>query len=101
MRGQGVQMDRTLDLDQVKQALASSAPRPSSDYDLDPDVTLRVRRALTPAAVLIGVIDDHVVLTKRAQNLKHHGGQIAFPGGKVDLDDANLRATALRGAGSI
>ncbi len=91
-------MDHTLDLDRVAKALASSNPRPSSDYDLNPDVRRPSGRVLTPAAVLIGVANDNVVLTKRAQNLKHHGGQIAFPGGKMDTSDANARATALREA---
>jgi 8-oxo-dGTP pyrophosphatase MutT (NUDIX family) len=56
--------------------------------------------ALKSAAVLILLIDDgkglQVLLTKRAEHLKHHGGQISFPGGKVEPSDANIIATALR-----
>jgi len=40
----------------------------------------------------------HVILTKRASHLKHHPGQIAFPGGKVEDFDANKTAAALREA---
>lgn len=37
-------------------------------------------------------------LTKRASGLKHHPGQIALPGGKVDASDADVVAAALREA---
>ena len=44
----------------------------------------------TPAAVLVAITDDkhnpEVILTRRAQHLPTHKGQIAFPGGKADLD---------------
>lgn len=38
----------------------------------------------------------HVVLTRRAQNLRSHRGEVSFPGGGQDPDDADLWATALR-----
>ncbi len=37
-----------------------------------------------------------LILTKRAENLLHHGGQISFPGGVPELHDENLFHTALR-----
>jgi 8-oxo-dGTP pyrophosphatase MutT (NUDIX family) len=52
-----------------------------------------------PAAVLIGIRDDReqrVVLTVRTDTLQQHAGQVAFPGGRVELDDADVVATALR-----
>jgi 8-oxo-dGTP pyrophosphatase MutT (NUDIX family) len=36
------------------------------------------------------------LLTRRAAHLRHHGGQISFPGGKVEGFDKNIVATALR-----
>jgi 8-oxo-dGTP pyrophosphatase MutT (NUDIX family) len=76
--------------------------RPSSDYDLNAGVTLPAGRALRPASVLVGVQDGprgaRIVLTKRASHLRHHPGQIAFPGGRQDAGDADLIATALREA---
>ncbi|WP_298295343.1 CoA pyrophosphatase [uncultured Litoreibacter sp.] len=74
----------------------------SSDFDLNPGVVLPEGRVLRDAAVLI-VLNDldgapRVTLTKRASGLKHHPGQIAFPGGKKDDTDVNLRAAALREA---
>nr|WP_239113316.1 CoA pyrophosphatase [Shimia biformata] len=74
----------------------------SSDFDLNPDVKLPEGRKLRPAGVLvpIQIVDDvpHVILTKRASHLKHHPGQIAFPGGKQDDGDADVIAAALREA---
>jgi 8-oxo-dGTP pyrophosphatase MutT (NUDIX family) len=48
--------------------------------------------------VLIPVLGREVVLTKRASHLKHHPGQIALPGGKVDDGDAGAAGAALREA---
>jgi len=52
------------------------------------------------AAVLIAVTDHptepEIVLTKRAEHLNTHSGQVAFPGGKWDNTDSNLLHTALR-----
>lgn len=71
----------------------------SSDFDLNPDVTLPEGRVLKPAAVLLAVTQSgQVILTKRAPHLKHHPGQIAFPGGKQDEGDIDVTATALREA---
>ena len=71
----------------------------SSDFDLNPDIALPVGRVLKPAAVLVGVRENgNVILTKRSARLKHHPGQIAFPGGKKDEGDVDLIAAALREA---
>lgn len=74
----------------------------SSDFDLNPGVVLPEGRKLRPAGVLmpVQVIDGvaQVLLTKRASHLKHHPGQIAFPGGKQEESDADVTAAALREA---
>jgi 8-oxo-dGTP pyrophosphatase MutT (NUDIX family) len=74
----------------------------SSDFDLNPDVVLPPDRVLRPAAVLVAYQilagQPHLVLTKRSLALKHHPGQIAFPGGKRDDADADISITALREA---
>ncbi|WP_416883905.1 CoA pyrophosphatase [Marivita sp.] len=74
----------------------------SSDFDLNPDVVLPEGRKLRPAGVLVPVIAGpqgaEVLLTKRSSRLKHHPGQIAFPGGKQDEGDADVIAAALREA---
>ena len=55
---------------------------------------------LRPAAVLLPVVlrdsGATMLLTRRADHLKKHGGQIAFPGGKVEQTDRCLMQTALR-----
>lgn len=75
---------------------------PTSDFDLNPEVNLPRTRKLRPAAVLLPMLQTQsevrVVLTKRSSRLKHHPGQIAFPGGKVDDSDASAEAAALREA---
>lgn len=85
------------DLETLMAALDCVPARSSSDYDLNPGVVLPEGRVLRPAAVLIGVLDGEVILTKRASTLKHHPGQIAFPGGKVD-DGETVAQAALREA---
>jgi len=58
--------------------------------------------SLIESAVLVALTEKNnqlnILFTKRAQHLKHHGGQISFPGGKVEPSDLSLTATALREA---
>jgi 8-oxo-dGTP pyrophosphatase MutT (NUDIX family) len=55
-----------------------------------------------PAAVLLlfsdGPEGHELLLTERATTMRSHAGQIAFPGGKSDPEDADAVATALREA---
>jgi 8-oxo-dGTP pyrophosphatase MutT (NUDIX family) len=81
----------------LRAALARPAGE-SSDYDLNPELALPEGRALREAAVLVPVWQGRVILTKRASGLKHHPGQIAFPGGKVDAGDDGAVGAALREA---
>jgi 8-oxo-dGTP pyrophosphatase MutT (NUDIX family) len=66
-----------------------------------PRLTLR-DGPLVDAAVLIPVIDRGaeatLLLTKRAETLRAHTGQVAFPGGRIDATDASPTAAALREA---
>ena len=58
---------------------------------------------LAEAAVLVGLVQRagaiHVVLTRRSDSLRKHGGQVAFPGGRVDPEDADAIAAAVRETG--
>ena len=60
-------------------------------------------RQLSAAAVLVGLVDrgegEQVLLTRRNAGLRHHGGQISFPGGRIEDSDADPVAAALREAG--
>ncbi|MBZ0128584.1 MAG: CoA pyrophosphatase [Rhodobacteraceae bacterium] len=98
-------MDRRLDtIGHVRGMLANGPAGSSSDFDLNPGVVgpWPVADKLRPAAVLVPLIESprgvNVILTKRSSHLKHHPGQIAFPGGKVDATDADEVAAALREA---
>ena len=56
-------------------------------------------RAPAPAAVLLPLVMReglNLLLTQRTAHLSTHSGQIAFPGGKVDADDRDATAAALR-----
>lgn len=87
--------------DTIRAALAQDG-RGSSDFDLNPDVIPVEQGIKSAAAVLCAIVErdwvPHVILTKRAQHLRHHPGQIAFPGGKVEASDSSLEAAALREA---
>ena len=70
----------------------------------EPEVRMEPRftqRQPVPAAVLLPVVmrpQPTLLLTQRTSHLSNHSGQIAFPGGKVDAEDADVIAAALREA---
>jgi 8-oxo-dGTP pyrophosphatase MutT (NUDIX family) len=59
-------------------------------------------RTATPAAVLVPIVNRPdglmVLLTLRSAGLPEHAGQISFPGGRVEPDDASVAQAALREA---
>ena len=69
------------------------------DHDADPVMRkIAEVRPIRPAAVLVPIVDHAeptVLLTQRAQHLPDHAGQVSFPGGKIDKDDADPCASAL------
>ncbi len=91
-----------LNLEHMQQVLEGLQDvQPSSDFDLNHDMR-PVGMKFRPAAVLVPIIERgdqvNLVLTKRSAALKHHPGQISFPGGKVDASDDSPVAAALREA---
>ena len=92
-------------------ALAESLRRAAHPLDLPPagDAWNRheLEGLLSPgaprdAAVLVGVVArpqaPTVLLTRRHEGLRHHAGQVSFPGGRIEADDPSPAAAALREA---
>ncbi|SFJ79640.1 CoA pyrophosphatase [Jannaschia pohangensis] len=84
--------------------LRAAVSRPgtcSSDFDLNGSVVLPEGRVLRPAGVLVPFVETdrglRLLLTKRSSRLRHHPGQIAFPGGKQEAGETPVDA-ALREA---
>jgi len=73
---------------------------PASDHDLNPNIALPID-GLQRAAVLVPMIERAdgltVLFTQRADQLRRHAGQIAFPGGGCEAGETAVMA-ALREA---
>jgi 8-oxo-dGTP pyrophosphatase MutT (NUDIX family) len=94
----------------IELRLANTRPRHAPEYWLTPGLSLQESHALQaylpaapiPAAVLIPLVEREVgltvLLTQRASQLKNHAGQISFPGGRIEPEDAGPGAAALREA---
>ena len=70
------------------------------DHDLNPATAPDIQSSFKKAAVLVPIVlraaEPHVILTKRADHLNKHAGQISFPGGRAEEEDATVVHTALR-----
>ena len=70
------------------------------DHHLNPAARPLKSGPLTPAAVLVPIVrhpeGPKVLLTRRTAHLSHHSGQISFPGGRVEPQDPDIVACALR-----
>lgn len=75
------------------------APPPLEALDLHA-ISLKEGTRVTEAAVLVPLVNRatgvQVLLTQRTEHLRDHGGQVSFPGGRVEPQDADREATALR-----
>ncbi len=97
-----------LTADEIRRRLAGTRP-PDNLLDvaaghtaqrLPQTLLSKLTGELTPAGVLIPIIEREdaldVLLTVRSPGLKHHAGQISFPGGRMEPQDAGIVDTALR-----
>ena len=92
----------------IEQVLAQVARVDSKGIGESGDMTFQERReyhaalgrTVRPAGVLILLIARgealNIVLTQRTAHLHDHAGQISFPGGRYESEDADIVATALR-----
>jgi len=89
-----------LTLEELRRRFSAAVPPAATIYGDEgprPDPAV-----LRPASVLVPVVARDVaatvLFTRRAAHLKEHSGQVSFPGGRVQADDASAEATALREA---
>jgi len=77
--------------DLLRRALARPSPFPTFEWKHEPPPR--------PAAVIVPVAfepEPTVYAVLRASNLRDHAGEVGYPGGKPEVSDVDLRATALR-----
>jgi len=94
----------------IRERLAGSRPRHDAADWLVPGLTREESRAYhrffptdpIAAAVLVPIVEHPgaptVLLTQRATQLRHHAGQVSFPGGRIEPQDSSPAAAALREA---
>ncbi|HRE12611.1 MAG TPA: CoA pyrophosphatase [Usitatibacteraceae bacterium] len=90
--------------DEIARRLASPPPLEAllTADDIEKQRLAAAAGTLTPAAVLLALVNRPegltVVLTQRTAHLADHAGQISFPGGRMQAEDADAGACALREA---
>lgn len=94
-----------MDLERLKQRLQTELPgKKAQDKMMSrvKDMPLKIPENAKPSAVLVLLFPKqtewNVLYIQRAKDGHAHSGQIGFPGGKQEPDDADLKSTALREA---
>lgn len=90
-------IQKSLALEDFDGRKAQMAMSPAGRERMKPQAGSNPRQA----AVLVLIYPDadsglNLILTKRTDSLRGHSGQVSFPGGSVDDDDASYEAAALR-----
>ena len=95
-------MNRIAIIDRLENSFETFGVRSSSrgDHDLNPGMVPVT--VLREAAVLVPIVERPegltMMLTQRTDHLDHHPGQISFPGGHIEDNDASPEDAALREA---
>lgn len=80
-------------------AVLQRPPPPPEEHDLHM-ISLKEGTKVVDAAVLVPLVNRpqgvQLLLTQRTAHLRDHGGQVSFPGGRVEPEDPDREATALR-----
>ncbi|MCR9256429.1 MAG: CoA pyrophosphatase [Alphaproteobacteria bacterium] len=91
------------DLKTIFDPARAVAGRLAGDGDMNPGMPMDLEGGNAPrrkAAVLIPFVDrpdgTNILLTRRTEHLKHHSGQVAFPGGRIEREDPSPVHAALR-----
>lgn len=94
-------LPQALELDFIRQALQQPF-----DWQVEPlfldefDSAILALPDVARAAVLMPLVQRndglHVIFTRRADHLSNHAGQVSFPGGRIEPQDADAVAAALR-----
>jgi 8-oxo-dGTP pyrophosphatase MutT (NUDIX family) len=86
----------------TREAIAAGLKRPAPPADPSDlhIIALREGTRVVDAAVLVPIVHREdgarILFTQRTPHLDDHAGQISFPGGRVEADDAGREETALR-----
>lgn len=76
-------------VEQIRRRLSARSPGRGPSH-------LRAAAVLVPILVSSELGDERLLLTRRSQKMRRQPGDIAFPGGAMDPQDASPLATALR-----
>ena len=76
-----------MNLEQIKNSLASK---------ISPVLSKSEKTKLSSVLIIIFEDSPKILMIKKPITMKHHGGEIAFPGGKISNDDEDLLDTAIR-----
>ncbi|MFA5663235.1 CoA pyrophosphatase [Castellaniella sp.] len=91
----------SLQLEHIRQAFKRPVswqiePLFSRDFDVSGDVGQAARQAAVLVPLVPRVDGLHVLLTRRAEHLHHHAGQVSFPGGCIEPTDPGPVDAAIR-----
>jgi len=76
-----------VNLEQIKNSLASK---------ISPILSKNEKTKLSSVLIIIFESSPKILMIKKPITMNHHGGEIAFPGGKISNEDYDLLDTAIR-----